>query len=61
MRYQGAKGNLDARHSSGMLKAVFPFIFVGGLLKVHAAERFNDHRIGNGVVNEQHTNRAEEL
>jgi len=55
------KNTLNVRHSSDTPKALFPFNFIGGMLEVHARERFNEHCIELGVVNEQRTNRAEEL
>jgi hypothetical protein len=62
-QYAGASSDRASanRHSSDTPKALFPFNFIGGMLEVHARERFNEHCIELGVVNEQRTNRAEEL
>jgi hypothetical protein len=55
------ENTLNVHHSSDTPKALFPFNFIGGMLEVHARERFSEHGIELGVVNEQRTNRAEEL
>jgi hypothetical protein len=49
------ENTLNVRRRPDMLKAVFPLNFMGGMLEVHARQP------GIGVVNEQRTNRAEEL
>ena len=36
------KNTFNVRHSSDILKAVFPFDFTGGMLEVHAKERLNE-------------------
>jgi hypothetical protein len=51
----------NVRHGPDTLKAVFTLNFTSGMLEVHAGERFNEYCVGVGVVNEQRTNRTEEL